>query len=258
MTSTDPISEAADLLWNTWQAGTTVAALPADIRPQDQQQAMAIQRSVSGRIGATFGWKVGATAPASQAFLGVDAPLAGALHERFRLEDGEPMSLSGQLMRLAEPEFAFRMATDVDGSASLDDVIAAVDSMHLAIEVPDSRYDSFDGVDGLQILADGVCTGSFLLGPGIDGWADLDLADQAVALHVNGDHVADGSGATVLGDPRKSLHWLASELPRFGLALRAGDIVTTGTAAPPAPVAPGDTVVAEFPGLGSVAMSFTE
>lgn len=236
-----------------------MAALPSALRPRDEQQAMAIQRATTRSIGTAFGWKIGATSPASQALLGVEGPLAGAMHERFRYEDGVSISLAGQRMRVAEPEFAFRMAADVDGdSPGVEDVLDAVGAMHVAIEVPDSRYDAFDGVDGLQILADGACTGSFLLGPRVDGWQGLDLAAQPVAVHVNGEHVADGSGANVLGDPRTSLHWLARELPRFGLSLRAGDVVTTGTAAPPPPVTPGDSVVAEFPGLGSVSARFTE
>lgn len=234
-------------------------ALPPDLRPRDDQQAMAIQRAVTAHAGAAMGWKIGATSAASQALLGVDGPLAGAMHERFRLTAGDAMSLTGQTMRVAEPEFAFRMAADVDHPApTLDAVLAAAGPMHVAIEVPDSRYDAFAGVDGRQILADGACSGSFLLGPGIDDWRNLDLAAQTVLLHVNGDQVSEGSGAAVLGDPRESLHWLACELPRFGLSLRAGDIVTTGTAAPPAPVSPGDTVLAEFPGLANVELRFAE
>lgn len=256
MTSNDPAPDAADLLWHAWRTGSTMPALPEPVRPRDRATAMAIQRGVTERAGATVGWKVGATSPASQALLGVDGPLAGAMHERFLLSDDEPMSLTGQRMRVAEPEFAFVLAEDVDEPATVQDVLACVDTMHLAIEVPDSRYDSFDGVDGRQILADGACSGSFLLGPRVDGWHNVDVIGQRVALHVNDEQVSEGSGATVLGDPRASLHWLACELPQYGLSLSAGEIVTTGTAAPPAAVAPGDSVVAEFPGLGSVELEF--
>lgn len=258
MTSDSRMTEAAELLWQAWQSGNTLSALPEPVRPRDNADAMAIQREVTERAGATVGWKVGATSPASQALLGVDGPLAGAVHERFVLSGEEPMSLTGQRMRVAEPEFAFVLGEDVDEHATMQQVLARVDALHLAIEVPDSRYASFDGVDGRQILADGACSGSFLLGPRVDGWQNVDVIGQRVVLHVNGEQVAEGSGATVLGDPRASLHWLACELPRYGLSLRAGDIVTTGTAAPPAPVSPGDSVAAEFPGLGSVELGFVE
>lgn len=258
MTSHDPAPEAADLLWQAWRTGNTMPALPESVRPRDRAAAMAIQRGVTERAGASVGWKVGATSPASQALLGVDGPLLGAVHERFLLSGEEPMSLTGQRMRVAEPEFAFVLASDVDGPTTAQGILAYVGALHLAIEVPDSRYDSFDGVDGRQILADGTCSGSFLLGPRVDGWQNVDVIGQRVVLHVNGEQVSEGSGATVLGDPRASLHWLACELPQYGLSLRAGDVVTTGTAAPPAAVAPGDSVVAEFPGLGSVELGFVE
>lgn len=259
MSETDSITRAANVLWDAWQSGTKLTALPEELRPNDDARAMAIQHTVSGLVGGTYGWKVGATSPASQAALGVEAPIAGALHERFRFRPGDTISLAGQTMRVAEPEFAFTLARDIDdASATIDDVLAAVDSMWLAIEVPDSRYQSFAEVDGPQILADGACTSAFVLGPRVDGWRKLDLPGQAAELHVNGQPASEGSGASVLGDPLRSLHWLAAELPRFGKSLHAGDIVTTGTAAPPAPITPGDTVVARFPGLSEVSVRFAD
>ena len=256
MTMTNAES-AATMLWNAWQAGETLAALPAEFRPADAAAAMAIQRTVTSMIGPTIGWKVAATSAASQAVLGVDGPLAGAMHARFEYEPGQAISLAGQTMRVAEPEFAFRMGRPVAPGTSADDVLDAVESLHVAVEIPDTRYTDLGAVDGLQILADGACTGSFVLGPRVDEWRQLDLASHAVTIDVNGSRFSAGSGAAALGDPRTSLCWLADELARFDLELRRGDIVTTGTASPPAPIAPGDTVVAEITGRARLSVDFT-
>ncbi|UYM06114.1 2-keto-4-pentenoate hydratase [Solicola gregarius] len=248
---------AADLLWNAWQAGETLPALPAALRPTDAAAAMEIQRAVTATIGPTIGWKVAATSAASQAYLGVDGPLPGAMHARFQYAPGESMSLAGQTMRVAEPEFAFRMGRAIAGDASRPEILDAVESLHVAVEVPDTRYADLGAVDGLQILADGSCTGSFVLGPQIDDWQGLDLSTQAMTIDVNGARFSEGSGAAALGDPRISLCWLVTELARFDLALRPGDIVTTGTAAPPAPVTPGDAVTAEVAGIAQLTVQFT-
>jgi len=56
----------------------------------------------------------------------------------------------------------------------------------------------------------------------------------------------------VLGDPLLALTWLANELSGLGLTLKKGEVVTTGTCVPPIPIAPGDTVVADFGALGTV------
>ena len=49
---------------------------------------------------------------------------------------------------------------------------------------------------------------------------------------------------------------LADELPRFGLRLRRGDVVTTGVATDVFEAAAGDSCVADFGAFGSVTVAF--
>jgi 2-keto-4-pentenoate hydratase len=56
----------------------------------------------------------------------------------------------------------------------------------------------------------------------------------------------------VLGDPLIALTWLANELSSLGIALQAGEVVTTGTCVTPLPIEPGDQVIADFGPLGKV------
>ena len=60
----------------------------------------------------------------------------------------------------------------------------------------------------------------------------------------------EGSGANVLGDPRNVLVWLANALSERGLGLKAGQVVTTGSAADVIQVNSGDEVIADFGSLG--------
>lgn len=259
MTTTRRARDAASRIWEAWTSGQRVADLPAAVRPCDLAEAMTAQAALTDLAGPRFGWKIAATSEPGQTHLGVSSPLAGAMYERFRHTDGATVSLFGCSMRVAEPEFAFQIGVDVDDDQPTEEQVStAVAAMHLALELPGSRYQDIGQVDGPQVVADGACSGSFVLGPSVDGWSALDLATQLVTLEVDDDPVARGSGAQVLGDPRHALHWLACELPRHGLHLRAGDIVTTGTAAPPAAVAPGGTVAADFTGLGRVCASLSE
>ncbi len=71
-------------------------------------------------------------------------------------------------MRVAEVEFAFTMGTDLpprDVPYRLDEVMAAVASLHPAIEIPDSRYRSFTEVGAPQLIADNACAHQFVLAP---------------------------------------------------------------------------------------------
>jgi 2-keto-4-pentenoate hydratase len=64
--------------------------------------------------------------------------------------------------------------------------------------------------------------------------------------------IAEGLGANALGDPRVALTWVANELISYGLHLQAGEVVITGTCVVPVPVQEGQTLKAQFPGLGEV------
>jgi 2-keto-4-pentenoate hydratase len=247
---------AADVLWKAWTSGERIAELPAGVRPQNAAEGMAIQLQLATHAGAGYGWKLAATAAAGQAHIGVDGPLPGLLFERFRHEPGDVLPSGDLHMRVVEAEFAYRMGADVGPGASADDVLAAVDGLHLAVEVPDSRFSRFEVVGAAQLMADCACAGRFVLGPDIPGWQELDLSTWGTALWINGAEAATGSGGNVLGDPRTALGWIADDLLHYGLHLRAGDVVTTGTTTAPVPIGPGDEVRAEFGELGEVAFRF--
>ena len=83
-------------------------------------------------------------------------------------------------------------------------------------------------------------------------WRTLDLSLQTVDVLVNGRLVDVGSGSNVLGDPRKALVWLANEFSKRDIVLKAGQVVTTGSAADVIKVKSGDNVVADFGILGNV------
>jgi len=68
--------------------------------------------------------------------------------------------------------------------------------------------------------------------------------------------LSDGSGAAVLGHPLNVMAWLADELPRFGLGLRRGDVVTTGVATDVFEAGSGDSCVADFGPFGTVTVTF--
>ncbi|MDT7723512.1 MAG: hypothetical protein QOI21_88 [Actinomycetota bacterium] len=219
---------------------------------------MAVQTRLEELAGPGFGWKIGATTATARAFLGVEQPFPGRMFEQFRHDEGELVPADSVMLPVAEPEFAFRMGRDLDPDVehTLDDVLDAVDSMLLAVEMPDSRYKDYASAGHEQILADSGYSKRFVAGRDVPGWRELDLAAQQVILRLDGVEFAHGSGAAVLGDPRIALHWLALELPRLGRRLKAGEIVTTGTATNPAPIVAGSHIVADFGALGTVEVRF--
>jgi 2-keto-4-pentenoate hydratase len=255
------IDEAAQVLWNTWQQGTTLDALPEKVRPTSREEGFAIQLAIAQRSGDTrFGWKIAATSSAGQAHIGVDGPLPGTLLGKRARPCPARFPLAGNIMGVFEAEFAFRMGRDLPPRVTpygTEEVLAAVATLHPAIEVPDSRYRDFVRVGAPQLIADNACASWFALGPATDApWRDIDLARHPVAAFVNGKLTQTGSGANVLGDPRVALTWIANELSRLGTGLRAGEVVTTGTCVVPVAVKAGDTVAADFGPIGRAEVAF--
>lgn len=252
---------AADLLWRLWQDGKRTPDLPEDLRPATRADGYLIQERLERRSRrALFGWKIAATSAAGQAHIGVDGPLAGRLLVERAFPDGATLRLGANHMRVVEPEFAFRMGRSLaprERAYSVEEVLAAVDTLHPALEIPDSRYDDFASVGAPQLIADDACAHEFVLGAAVrTQWRERDLAAHPVSGFVEGRTEREGRGANVLGDPRVALAWLANELSGLGLPLKAGQVVTTGTCMKPLEVEPGDAVSADFGPFGRIGLRF--
>lgn len=255
----EAVEQAAEFIWSAWAGKRLVEALPEACRPQTLDDGYAIQAALGAHAGTTVGWKIAATSKAGQQHIGVTAPLAGRLFDRFLHRAGATLAARPLHMRVVEAEFAFRVGRDLPprGNAYAPaEVMAAVDALFLAIEVPDSRLRDFARAGAPQLVADDACAGLFVLGAQAREWRGLDLAAHAVSVRKNGAVAATGSRANVLGDPRLALTWIANDLCEGGNRLRAGEIVTTGTCVTPVPIAPGDAILADFGALGGVEVAF--
>ena len=252
---------ASALLQQAWRSGSTIPAIPEAERPASRADGYAVQALLERSSAAPlFGWKIAATSKAGQAHINVDGPLAGRLLLEKVVPLGTPVHLGSNRMRVAEIEFAYRMGRDLMPRAeaySDAEVMAAVAGLHLAVEVPDSRYADFVRAGAAQLIADNACADQFVLGPEAAGWRALDLAALEVRGSVSGRLVHEGRGANVLGGPQIALAWLANELSQHGVPLRAGQVVTTGTCVIPLPVGPGDVVTGDYGPLGRIVVAFT-
>ncbi len=131
-------------------------------------------------------------------------------------------------------------------------MLSAVESLHPAIEVPDSRYNDFARVGAPQLIADTACACWFVLGPAATAdWRSRDLVTHTAVVYRNGEAAATGSGANVLGDPRVALTWLVNELRTYGDGLSQGQFVTTGTCVIPVVIKPGDSIRVDFGDFGT-------
>jgi 2-keto-4-pentenoate hydratase len=260
MLDRNQIQAASRTLQGHWRAGTKFGGLDAAQRPHSREEGYAIQAEIERASGAKlFGWKIAATSAAGQKHINVPGPMAGRILQETLIDDGGTAPMAGNDMRVAEPEFAFRMRIDLPPRPSaypVAEVLEAVDGLHPAIEIPDSRFADFVTAGEAQIVADNACAHLFVLGKASTAnWRALDLVEERPVITMRGQRFT-GHGKNVLGDPRVALAWLANELRGLGITLRAGQVVTTGTCHPPLPIQSGDRVEADFGVLGKVAVGF--
>jgi 2-keto-4-pentenoate hydratase len=260
MLDRDQITTASRTLVDHWRAGTKLDALAAPLRPCNRADGYAIQAAIeSCSAGKLFGWKIAATSEAGQKHINVRGPMAGRILRETVIDDGGIASMTGNEMRVGEPEFAFRMGRDLPPRSSpysVNEALAAVDTLHPAIEIPDSRFADFVGAGEAQLIADNACAHLFVLGaPTTADWRARDLVEERPQITLRSRRYV-GHGKNVLGDPRVALAWLANELRELGITLRAGEVVTTGTCHPPLPIQSGDHLAADFGVLGKVSVRF--
>lgn len=266
MMSDFDLKSASDTLWECWRAGGVIDGLIAPMWPADRAEGYAIQALIMAHTAKPlFGWKIAATSGAGQKHINVDGPLAGRILAERLVAKGSEVKLGSNRMRVAEAEFAFKMAADLPPRAteySQAEVLAAVDTLHPSIEIPDSRYADFTKVGAPQLIADDACAHLFMKGPAVTAdWRSMDLAAHKVVGTISGrrgrSEKHDGTGANVLGGPLIALTWLTNELSRIGVGLKAGEVVTTGTCVAPLPLHEGDIFIADFGALGRVSLSFS-
>jgi 2-keto-4-pentenoate hydratase len=213
-------------------------------------QAYAVQLGLIARRVARgerqIGWKVGLTAPAIQQQFGFHEPVFGCVLET--CPSGTVLSTKELIAPGFENELCMRLGRDLSGVVSLEEAAAAVDMVHPALEIIETRGPFTEQI--ALALADNAQQKTCVLGEGVALPADLAAIEAQV--FVNGAQVATGTGDAVLGNPLNSIVWLAGKLGQFGRGLKAGEVVMTGSFTRQFPLAAGDRVRTVFEGVGSV------
>jgi 2-oxopent-4-enoate/cis-2-oxohex-4-enoate hydratase len=89
------------------------------------------------------------------------------------------------------------------------------------------------------------------------GLEGLDLSTCGMVLEKNGALECTGAGAAALGSPVNCVAWLANALGRYGITLRAGEIILSGSLGAMLPVVAGDSFHLSIGGVGSASIRFT-
>lgn len=256
----EAVNEAVALFRNARQDVSILDGLPESCRPATLDEAYRIQKAfVTDWHDDVVGWKVGATNQAALALFGMDEPFLGPIFGGTLFRSPVELRKENFQHYCLESEFAFRMKRTLPARAapySHGELLDAVSDVIPVFELICPRFSGIPKGDGSCAIADCGLGGGLVLGGAVQDFSGLDLAGHQVSFSADGEQVASGTGALVMGHPLNALAWTVSKLGAIGLSLEAGQIVTTGTCTGVNFVKAGQHAVADFGGLGKVEAQF--
>ncbi|MGH8434357.1 MAG: 2-oxo-3-hexenedioate decarboxylase [Pseudomonas sp.] len=226
----------------------------------DWDDAYAIQEEIKRRKIARgcriVGLKAGLTSHAKMKQMGVAYPVFGFLADTFAVPEGGEVKMSELIHPKVEPEIAFVTKAPLKGpGCHIGTVLAAIDFVMPGIEIIDSRYRDFK-FDLKSVIADNTSASRFVVGGRARSVEGLDLRTLGVVLEKNGEVVALGAGAAVLGHPATAIAMLANMLGERGEEIPAGTLILSGGITEAVAVKAGDNVTLRIQELGSVNVRF--
>ena len=234
------------------------------------QQALAVRKLRETRGEVPRGYKVGFTNRGLWPLYGVHAPIWGTVWDTtlsFCEGHGE-VSLAHTCQPRLEPEVAFCLRGEPPIGCGMDELFASIEWMAPAFEIVQSHLADWK-FEAADTVADSGLHARLLVGRKVPvrnvaadaATLERKLASAAVTLTHAGEAVDQGRGANVLDGPLHALLHFVRELRSCpgAPALRAGDVITTGTWTNAWPVAPAQVWTARFDSpLSPLEVRFTE
>ncbi len=202
------------------------------------------------------GKKIGLTSKAMQDQMNIREPDYGMIVDRMVAREGSPIPMSSLILPKIEPELAFLLKEDLKGPGiNVANVIEATEGVLPAFEVIDSRYKDWK-ITVKDSISDNASAALMILGGKLTPIEDIDLRHVGLVLEKNGSLVSTAAGAAVLGNPAESVAWLANKLTEYGISLKKGEFVMSGSFVQAVTVEAGSSLRATFDRIGSVSVCF--
>ncbi len=192
-------------------------------------------------------------------FPGSPFPMFGSLLRSITRKDGDEVELDCDTVFI-ESEIAVMLKTDLEGeNLTPMDVLAATEGFLPAIEVApvrpgvmEQKYSWAHSIAQQKAFGGYVVFGSKLTSP-----SGFNPQLEGCLISMDGEPKASATGFEAMGNPLNVVAALAAAIAPIGEKLHAGQIIMTGSVAPPQRVAP-DTKVATLTcqTLGSVSVRF--
>jgi len=202
------------------------------------------------------GHKIGLTSKAMQQATGITEPDYGVIFDDQVFASGSTLDVDAYSNVRVEVELAFVLGKPLAGTdCSIDEVLDATESIVPALEVLNSHIE-LTGRTIVDTIADNAALGAMVIGDERVRPAAVDPRWVGALLSRNQTIEESGVAGAVLGHPALGVAWLAGKLAQHGGSLAAGEVILSGSFTRPMWVERGDTVHAEYQGMGAVTCRF--
>ena len=254
------IESIADELVQADRDRTILPKLTARYPGMEIEDSYAIQKVWSDRRiaqGARLvGHKIGLTSKVMQVATGISEPDYGVIHDDMVYESGAVIEFDRFSNVRIEVELAFVLKKPLTGpNVSIFDVLDATAYVVPALEVLNSHLE-LEGRTIVDTISDNAAMGAMVIGGRPVRVDETDLRWASALLYRNETIEDSGVAGAILGHPALGVAWLANKLAQHGQTLEAGEIILAGSFTKPMWVERGDTVHADYNGLGSVTCRF--
>lgn len=157
-----------------------------------------------------------------------------------------------------EAEYIFEVAHDADPaklSYSIEDAAELAGKLYVGVEMAGSPLADINGLGPHIVVSDFGNNADEIVGKEIPGWRALKWEDLTVESYIDETRVGTGSAANIPGGPLESLQFIAQNCARRGLALKKGQLISTGAATGVHDIVSGQTARAVFAGIETICVS---
>ncbi len=194
------------------------------------------------------GWKVGRINPPRG---GADRLVGPIFADQVIHRDGATMPVIVDGFAAAEAEFLLRIGVAPEPTKfryTIDEARALIDAVHVGIEIASSPYPGINADGPAVTISDFGNHNGLLVGAEADGWRENDITGWRVELLIDGEAAGSATAAAMLDGPFGAARFLFEHAAARGVALSAGQWISSGAVTGVHEVRVGQRVEARFDG----------
>lgn len=260
-----PTTEQVAALAADWAQLKGVKGLSKDMSMEDALCARGMLVAELGKTqGKIVGYKAALTNKAVQEKFGYAQPIRGMLFEKMLLQDGAMVPAKFGSRPVFEADMVVEVKDEgVNQATTPLEVLKHLSKIYPFIELPDLVVAEGEPINGPVLAAINAGARLGVLGKPFAAEATPEMVTALAQMKIimrdqDGKELARGVGTGILDQPLNAVIWLAQDLAKSGMKLRAGDLLSLGSFSPLLPPKPGTGATVSYEGLpGNPTVSVT-